>query len=175
MQIIPATEQHIALIQQVAYVTWPHTFGSLLSEQQLAYMLDWMYSTESLQKQMQEQGHRFLIAMKDNECCAYVSYELNHKKPGTTKIHKLYILPQSQGGGIGRILLDAVAGIAVKEHNSVITLAVKRDNSAVDFYKKLGFEVIDSVDIEIGDGFFMRDFIMEVESERLRTSVNRSH
>jgi diamine N-acetyltransferase len=175
MQIIPANEQHIPLIQQVAYVTWPHTFGSLLSEQQLAYMLDWMYSTASLQKQMQELGHRFLIAMKDNECCAYVSYELNHKKPGTTKIHKLYILPESQGGGVGRKLLDAVAGLVVQQHNDIITLAVKRDNSAVDFYKKLGFEVVDSVDIEIGDGFFMRDFIMEVKSERLITSISPSH
>jgi diamine N-acetyltransferase len=175
MQIIPAAEYHIPLIQQVANITWPHTFGNLMSEKQFAYMMDWMYSTESLRKQMNEQGHRFLLAMQGNACVGYASYQLNYEKPGTTKIHKLYILPQSQGGGVGRKLLNAVADLVIQGGNNSMILAVKRDNKAVDFYKKLGFVVIDSVDIEIGDGFFMRDYIMEIKPGQLKATASPSH
>ena len=44
-------------IQAVARVAFPATYAEILTEGQLAYMMEWMYSTESLLRQMQEEGH----------------------------------------------------------------------------------------------------------------------
>jgi ribosomal protein S18 acetylase RimI-like enzyme len=41
-----------------------------------------------------------------------------------------------------------------------MTLQVNRNNKAVEFYKKFGFEIIDEQDFDIGNGYYMNDFIM---------------
>jgi len=72
MQIIPATESHISLIREVAHATWPVTYGSLLSEKQLAYMLGMFYTPEALRRQM-EQGQQFFVAMEGDRCLGFAS------------------------------------------------------------------------------------------------------
>jgi ribosomal protein S18 acetylase RimI-like enzyme len=42
-----------------------------------------------------------------------------------------------------------------------LQLNVNRNNKAIDFYKKHGFEIIREEDNDIGEGFFMNDFVME--------------
>jgi hypothetical protein len=39
---------------------------------------------------------------------------------------------------------------------------VNRYNKAKDFYEKAGFKIIETVDIEIGNGFYMNDYVMEL-------------
>jgi hypothetical protein len=55
-----ATLDDIPAIQQIAYKTWPSTYGGIISEEQIKYMLDLMYSTESLVQQMSK-GHQFYL------------------------------------------------------------------------------------------------------------------
>lgn len=160
MEIILATEQHIPVIRDIAYNTWPHTFGDILSKERIAYMLELMYSTGALKKQINELGHRFFIAAEGDRFYGYASYEVNYKQGPKTKIHKIYILPQSQGLGVGKKLMDKVVETAAVHQNTQLTLNVNRDNKALDFYKKIGFEVSDKEDIDIGDGFIMEDFVM---------------
>jgi len=39
---------------------------------------------------------------------------------------------------------------------------VNRYNKAKDFYEKAGFIIKETADIEIGGGFFMNDYVMEL-------------
>jgi len=39
---------------------------------------------------------------------------------------------------------------------------VNRQNNAKNFYEKLGFVVIKEEDIDIGNGYFMNDYVMEM-------------
>ena len=50
----------IELIRELCMQVWPQTYSSILTEEQLAYMLDWMYSPTSLAQQMKE-GATFLL------------------------------------------------------------------------------------------------------------------
>ena len=161
--ITPATEADLPIIQEIAYQTWPITFGEILSPAQIEYMLDMMYSLKSLKSQVAEKNHAFLLA-RDEESRAYLgytSYELDYKGQPTTKIHKIYLLPDSQGKGVGRSLIDRVAEVAQAHANERLSLNVNRFNKAVQFYKRMNFAVVGTEDIDIGDGFLMEDFIME--------------
>ena len=60
-------------IQAVARVAFPATYAEILTEGQLAYMMEWMYSTESLLRQMQEEGHTYYIA-RDEAARRWVMY-----------------------------------------------------------------------------------------------------
>jgi len=175
MQILPAIPSHIPVIRSIAHDTWPVTYGHILSEKQMVHMLDWMYSDKSLREQMEERGHHFLVAMEDDRCYGFASYEINGKKPGTTKIHKLYILPQSQGKGVGSLLVNAIATAALANDNSLVTLNVNRQNKATGFYTRIGFRIAGSEDIDIGEDFPMEDYIMEAQSQQLLAATGSSH
>ena len=160
MQIVEATTDHIYNIQVLSNVIWPATFSNILSQEQISYMLDMMYSTSSLEKQFNELNHHYLLAEEDGEYLGYLSYELNYKGTPITKIHKIYVLPSIQGKGVGRLFIDAVSKLAQKNNNTLLSLNVNRYNKAIDFYKRMGFDFFTSENIDIGNGFLMEDYVM---------------
>lgn len=160
MQIVEATTDHIYNIQVLSNVIWPATFSNILSQEQISYMMDMMYSTSSLEKQMNELHHHYLLAEEDGEYLGYLSYELNYKGTPITKIHKIYVLPSIQGKGVGRLFIDAVSKLALKNNNTLLSLNVNRYNKAIDFYKRMGFDFFTSENIDIGNGFLMEDYVM---------------
>ena len=161
MTIAPATEADLPTVRALAHATWPATFGDILAPAQIAYMLERMYSPAALREQVRERGHAFLLARDDAGAPrAYVSYELDYR-PGVTKIHKLYVLPEGHRGGTGRALVEAVAETARAAGQQALRLDVNRDNPAVGFYERLGFAKVDEVVTEIGEGYVMDDFVFE--------------
>ena len=48
-----------------------------------------------------------------------------------------------------------------KQNASSLFLQVNRYNNAKAFYEKLGFSEVDFINLDIGNGFFMNDYIME--------------
>lgn len=124
-------------------------------------MLDMMYSTTALEEQMQNKGHLFVLAQKDNETLAYLSYELHYQAKAATKIHKLYALPNTQGKGVGKYLVAYAVSMAQKAGDTILLLNVNRYNAAVGFYEKMGFRIVSQENIAIGKGYLMEDFVMQ--------------
>lgn len=161
LEIIEANGSHLPVIQHIAREAWEKTYTEILSREQIEYMFDWMYSVPSMMEQMQDKGHRFLIAENEKGYTGFASFELNYKHTGRTKIHKLYVLPEVHGSGTGRALVDSVADIARAAGDTHLTLNVNRFNKAQGFYRKTGFHIIAEEDIDIGRGYLMEDYIME--------------
>ena len=79
------------------------------------------------------------------------------------KIHKLYVIPDTQGTGIGKKFIEFI-NIWANEHGALaVFLNVNRFNKAVDFYKHIGMAIIKKEDIDIGNGFLMEDYVMELK------------
>ena len=74
--IINAQLTDIPVIQEIAKRTWPITFQNILSESQIDYMLEMMYSPQALTEQMQEKNHVFLLAKEMENSVGYISYQL---------------------------------------------------------------------------------------------------
>lgn len=158
VSIRTASKIDIPIIQEIAYTTWPSTYGHILSKEQLNYMLDMMYSSSSLENQM-NQNITFFLAELNGEIVGFAS---TGREPmeGMFKLHKLYILPNIQTKGIGSALLEAVILFAKKNSGEQLVLQVNRNNSAVDFYKKKDFIILYEADFDIGNGYQMNDYVM---------------
>ena len=52
MEITKVGIESIPIIQHIAKITWAIAYQEIISNEQLVYMLDKMYSTESLQNQI---------------------------------------------------------------------------------------------------------------------------
>ena len=153
-----ATKDDITTIHNLAHKIWPSAYREILSAPQLAYMLELIYSESSLNKQF-ETGHIFLMAEENKKPLAFASYSM--LKPGIYKLQKLYALPQAQGKGIGKMLINRIFGEIQLEGATSLLLNVNRNNKARHVYEHLGFTVIGEEDIDIGEGYFMNDYIME--------------
>lgn len=163
MEIVVATKEHIPVIQKIAKETWFDTYAKLLSKEQIDYMLNMMYSSDVLKSQMDADNFCFLLVRQENteSFFGFVSYETSYMETNKTKLHKLYILPQCQATGAGRIFVDKVCEGARKAGNDIVFLHMNRDNKALNFYKRMGFEIVGEGDFDIGGGFLMEDYIFE--------------
>ena len=154
-----ATNQDIAIIRSIAGITWPDAYGAYISEAQLDFMLEMMYSDASLHAQINN-GHQFYLAINNNQAIGFASVS---KEEGLyCKLNKLYVLPNAQKTGAGTLLLEAVIAYANSNNTNCIYLQVNKQNNAQHFYKKHGFTVREAAVVDIGNGFVMDDYIMEL-------------
>jgi ribosomal protein S18 acetylase RimI-like enzyme len=164
MEIRKAQLKDIPSIQKIAFDTWPSAYGDILEQSQIDYMLDLMYNKAVLEKQMNE-SQTFLIIRDGDIDMAFVSFETDYDGQAQTKIHKIYITPDAQGKGLGKILIEETESQAIKRRNNKLLLNVNRQNKARFFYEKLGFKIAYTEDIEIGNGYLMIDYVMVKEIE----------
>lgn len=123
-------------------------------------MLEMMYSPEVLQKQMKD-GHIFVICYKDDVPVGFAGYAPTEL--GVFKLHKLYVLPELQGHGAGRFIMDYITNDIWDMGATDLVLNVNRHNhTAKAFYDRMGFSVVYEDDIDIGNGYFMNDYIMKM-------------
>jgi len=153
-----ATKEDIPLLRDLCFRIWPQTYAEILTREKIDYMLDLMYSPASLENQM-DKGSQFVFVYDDDEPVGFAAYL--PKGNGIYKLDKIYILPSQQGKGTGRFLIDHIIRTIAKMGAVSLQLQVNRNNKAKGFYEKLGFSTIDYQDFDIGNGFFMNDYVME--------------
>jgi diamine N-acetyltransferase len=158
------TKNQLPIIKDLAYTIWPSTYGDILSNSQLDYMLDSFYSVANLEKQMNN-GQVFELLFDETNAIGFVAYELNcnfdNLSQPLTKLHKIYLLPETQGKGFGKFMIDEIVRIAKSNNQKGIYLNVNKYNTAKFFYEKLGFVISKEEVIDIGNDYVMDDYVME--------------
>ena len=161
MKLIACDASHLSTIIDLTKKIWPVAYGDILTKDQLDYMIAKFYNEVALLELMVK-GHVFYLAQDGNgKHVGFVSYELN-SEPNKTKIHKIYVLPETQGIGLGRQFFELVKEKAKENNQKDIFLNVNKYNSALHFYTKLGFSIVNDEVIPIGNGYVMDDFVMEI-------------
>ena len=169
MTIRRATLEDIPLIREMANVAFRDTYRTILSPEQMDYMMDWMYSEESLLRQMQRDRHVYFLAEEAGTPCGYFSVQpLGLQEDGAYhfEFQKMYLLPAFKGQGIGRQMVDHVFNFvrdAAQGWPCHVELHVNRYNPVVSFHKHMGFSILREGDFPIGHGYFMNDYIMGID------------
>ena len=155
-----ASVDDIPVIRAMALVAFPDTYKEILSPEQIDYMMEWMYSEESLRRQMMEEGHIYYLAYREGRAVAYLSIQPEGEH--VFHLQKLYVLPDYQGMHLGKQLFNQAIK-AIKELHPApcqMRLNVNRNNKALAFYEKMGMTKVDEGDFPIGNGYYMNDYIM---------------
>jgi len=162
MKLTELKIEQLPIVIDLTKKIWPVAYGEILSKAQLNYMVDKFYNETALREQIEVKGHIFYLAQdEDDKFVGFLSYEINCE-PNKTKIHKIYVLPETQGTGLGKQFFELVKEKAIENHQKGIFLNVNKYNNAIHFYTKLGFTKIKDEVIDIGNGYVMDDYVMEV-------------
>lgn len=159
MEIRILKPHELEIVKDLAYRIWPLTYGNIISQEQMNYMLGWMYSLETLEANFKNNHTYFCISSNGVEV-GFLDVETNHPKNENMKIHKIYVLHEEHGKGLGYNLMLKARDFAKQNNMNTMSLQVNRNNPAIEFYNRFGFEIIDEQDFEIGNGFYMNDFVM---------------
>lgn len=160
-----ATIKDIPKIGAMAGIVFRETYKDILSAGQMEYMMDMMYSPESLLRQMTAEGNVFFL----EEGKGYVSYRPDGvTRDGRERFHleKLYVMPAYQKTGLGRVLFELVVSevrAAAGGRPARLELNVNRGNPALTFYRHIGMYTARQGDFPIGNNYYMNDFIMALD------------
>ncbi len=156
VSLTKATAKDFSLISEMAHRIWGHHYVPIIGNEQVAYMLKQIYTTDAIQKQADE-GQTFYLILSNNTPVGYMA--VSQKETNEYMLHKFYIEVDQQGKSLGKQAFSALLQLLPKAKK--ISLTVNRQNyKSINFYFKLGFYIESVADFDIGNGYYMNDFVM---------------
>lgn len=157
--IRPVTPPDVPAIAALAREIWQATYPGIITQAQIDFMLEQRYGHERLYDDLEDADKWLDQAFAGERRIGFAFSEIYR---GEFKLDKLYIHPDMQRQGVGGRLIAHVAERARALGYPCVILAVnKRNEKAINSYRKYGFAVRETVVDDIGGGFVMDDFIME--------------
>ncbi|HWY10497.1 MAG TPA: GNAT family N-acetyltransferase [Bacteroidia bacterium] len=158
VQLIKAKTEDIPVIAQLAKTIWHEHYTSIISMEQINYMLNLMYSDESLKEQMTKKQNDFYLIQHNSKNIGFVAVSKIAEVPHGYFIHKFYLDQTLAGKGSGTLAHNELIKIL---NPSQLSLTVNRQNfKSINFYFKNGFKIESVADFDIGNGYVMNDFVM---------------
>jgi GNAT superfamily N-acetyltransferase len=144
----------------LAHEIWTQHFTPIIGAAQVDYMLRTFQSEASIRAQIAEGGSYYLV-LADGQYEGYTGL-IPDKAKTRLMISKLYLRQQTRGCGVGQGIMDFIEHRAREQEFDCLWLTVNRYNAGpIAWYQRQGFAIVDQVKKDIGEGFFMDDFIME--------------
>jgi GNAT superfamily N-acetyltransferase len=166
IKLIPATVNDIQTIAALARIIWNQHYPTIISQQQIDYMLQAMYSDAALTEQMEKKAHRFYLVKAGVETIGFIS--VHDEGAGRWFLNKFYINQEIAARGLGGRAFEFLLHIL---HPLEMALTVNRQNfKAINFYFKQGFKIEKVADFDIGNGYVMNDFVMVWKNTKKATA-----
>ena len=162
-KITRAVEADLPAIAELAGIIWRTCYPGIISHAQIDYMLARMYSPDVLRDEIRSQGIRYDRLLVEDELSGFASYGPT-AETGVMKLHKLYLLAEKLGRGLGSHLLQHVErAVRAGGARRLILSVNKRNTRAIKAYQRNGFVIAEAVVTDIGGGFVMDDYVMAKE------------
>ncbi len=148
--------KELQIVAHLAHEIWNEHYPSIIGQNQVDYMLSTLYKIDTLENQLIN-GQEFYIILEKKEIIGFFS--VTNMNSNDLFINKLYIKSRRKGLGY-----KTLAWIEENYPNKNTELTVNRQNyQAINFYFKNGFVIKKVADFDIGNGYYMNDFVMKKE------------
>ena len=163
--ISAVTEQDVDAIAQLAREIWYLHYPGIITVGQIDYMLGQRYRPADIASQISTDEAWWDKIAVGSELAGFAGYEPGSNSE-SVKLDKLYVHPRVQGRGFGYALVRHVEARSRERGFSRLYLQVNKGNTAsIAFYRQAGFEVTETIVVDIGNGYVMDDFVMSKQLE----------
>ena len=153
------TKEQISKVAALAEVIWHQHFTPIIGREQVIYMVEKFQSEAALEQQIAN-GYEYYQLFDGDEFCGYCGI---HPENGKLFLSKLYIKKEARGRHIASHAMNFLRDICRERGISAIWLTCnKHNNNTLAIYDHLGFKIIDTQVADIGNGFVMDDYILEL-------------
>ncbi len=138
---------------------WHEYWKEYLSDAQIEYMIEKFQSREAIENQIQNENFTYYYIYFNRQMVGYFGFA---NKEDYLFLSKFYLTKEVRHQGIGTRTFAFIKECARIQNYKRIVLTVNKSNErSINAYKKWGFEMVDAVVTDIGNGFVMDDYIME--------------
>lgn len=149
MTLVPFTNEDFDGLYEFMKPLWLETYSPILPEKQILFLLDKYFSKDGLER-YRGLGYKY-FRLDDVGVLVYAERETD------VYMDKLYLLPQARGKGYAAFAFAEMAKLG-----KPITLNVNQANErALKCYRKNGFEVVEKIAIDLGNGMTNYDYVMQ--------------
>lgn len=156
------TIEQMAEAARLAAQIWREYYVSIITMEQIDYMIEKFQSVTAIMDQIQNQSYEYyLLQRQDGVSVGYIAVKADN---GKLFLSKFYVAKEHRGHGYASEAMAFLEKLCKDRSLSHIWLTVNRDNaSSIAVYEKKGFRNIREQVADIGNGYVMDDFIMEKE------------
>ena len=152
-------KSQVSRLALLAKEIWEEYYPAIISQGQIAHMIDTFQSPAAIENQIKE-GMQYYLTVTDGEEIGYLAYTV--EQGNALLLSKIYIKRDFRNKGKSREVFEFITQQARNHRCNKIWLTVNKNNkAAIDIYLKKGFTVTESVKKDIGNGFYMDDYVME--------------
>jgi ribosomal protein S18 acetylase RimI-like enzyme len=140
--IRPWQKGDLTSIRRITWQSWISTYASFIPESDLKSYFDIHYTEGTFLSMFDDPFTRVFIAEMDGQIAGYTRIFFNRDE-NRLYIPSLYFLPDFQGQGMGRCLLEAAEEYAAEKGLDELWIGVMVENKqALVFYRKVGFQFV---------------------------------
>ena len=155
-----STDDDISEVVKLARSIWIEHYTPIVGIEQVEYMLSNFHSRDVISEEIGQQKYMYFLIKDNHRTIGYFGIQI---KSDVLFLSKLYILSSERGQGIGRMAMNFIKKLGQKNHVGKISLTVNRNNKgSIAAYYKMGFVKTGEVCVDIGEGYKMDDFKMEL-------------
>ena len=128
----------------------------------IAYMIERFQSVRAITEQLALEGYRYFLMEDEGRAVGYCGVQ---PRDGRLFLSKVYLLHEARGQGRFRQMLEYLRGLCREVGARTIWLTVNRRNErAIGAYRRAGFREVRAQVTDIGGGYVMDDYVMELET-----------
>lgn len=134
-------------------------YDPILGEIQNDYMINKFQSAIGIKEQLEQGYNYYFVTTLNSENIGFIAFYPREKN---VYLSKFYLHKDYRGRGISKDMLEFVIEKTKKLGLCSIILNVNKYNEiAISAYEKLGFVRIDEEKNDIGNGYYMDDYVYE--------------
>lgn len=154
------SDDQMKRIAAIADEIWHEYFPCIISEEQIDYMLEKFCSFKAVKNNAENDCYEYFFIKRNGADIGYTAV-----KPDGDRLFlsKIYLKKEERGKKYSRKVMEYHINYC-REHNlKAIWLTVNKHNdTAIAAYRAMGFEVIGEGAADIGNGFVMDDYYMQL-------------
>ena len=161
-----ATKKDAELIADMSRQTFYETFAAENTKENMDKFMNEQFTRETLIEEVGAGNNIFLLAFDGEQPVGYARIRENNNPPslGTAnaiEIARIYAATHAIGKGIGKVLVQKCIEIAKAGSRELVWLGVwEKNQRAIEFYKKWGFEKFAEHDFILGNDV-QKDWLMK--------------
>ena len=148
----------VTRLSQAASEIVKEYYDPIIGARQNDYMIEKFQSVPAIAHQLEEGCHYYLTLEKDN----ILGFLAFYPRGSALYLSKFYLYREQRGKGYAKEMLAFLIKAARKENCRFIELNVNKNNPSTVIYEKLGFRKIRSEKNDIGNGFYMDDYVYQL-------------
>ena len=122
-------------------------------------MLALFQSVDAIRSQL-ENGYRYFFVKEGDRTVGFFAF---YPRVDAMYLSKFYLYKNERGKGYSRQILEYIKTETKKAGLKGIELNVNRENPSCKVYESLGLKIIRSEKNDIGNGFYMDDYVYRID------------